>query len=84
MNQNVVYFHFISYIFFCINEYLKKGYIPIADLQSFNNRYNLGNTSINNLWELFFHQPNNYTLEEVNKYAKNIKHFKMQSKILSI
>ncbi len=60
----------------CIKYYLSKGYIPIVDLQSFKNRYNLGNTSIYNLWELFFYQPYNYTLEEVKKYAKNIKYYK--------
>ena len=59
----------------CINYYLSKGYIPIVDLQSFKNRYNLGDTSVYNLWELFFYQPNNYTLEEVKKYAKNVENF---------
>ena len=59
----------------CINYYLSKGYIPIVDLQSFKNRYNLGDTSVYNLWELFFYQPNNYTLEEVKKYARNVENF---------
>ena len=67
----------------CINTYYKKGYIPIINTKCYPNVLN-GYNFRDNLWELFFHQPNNYTLKEVNKYAKNIKHFKMQSKILSI
>ena len=56
----------------CINHFLKKGYIPIIDLQSFKNIYNKRNKSIYNPWEIFFEQPYNYTLGEVNKYGKNI------------
>ena len=59
----------------CINQYLSKGYIPIIDLQSFPNVYNKGNLSSTNPWEYFFHQPFNYSLEEVLKNAKNIKYF---------
>ena len=58
----------------CINKFLLEGYIPIVDLQSFNNIYNRGNKSMYNPWELFFCQPFNYSLEEVKKYAKNIKY----------
>ena len=58
----------------CINKYLYEGYIPIVDLQSFKNVYNLNNLSLNNPWELFFYQPYNYTLSEVKKYAKNISY----------
>ena len=58
----------------CIHKFLLKGYIPIVDLQSFNNIYNRGNKSMYNPWELFFCQPFNYSLEEVKKYAKNIKY----------
>ncbi len=59
----------------CIKQYLSMGYIPIIDLQSFPNVYNKGNLSSANPWEFFFHQPFNYSLEEVLKYAKNIKYF---------
>ena len=58
----------------CINKFLLEGYIPIVDLQSFINIYNRGNKSMYNPWELFFCQPFNYSLEEVKKYAKNIKY----------
>ena len=67
-------FSFYIIHLYCINYYLSKGYIPIADLQSSKNRYNLGDTSIYNLWELYFYQPYNYTLEEVKKYAKNVEY----------
>ena len=67
----------------CINYYLSKGYIPIVDLQSFKNRYNLNDTSVYNLWELFFYQPNNYTLEEVKKYAKNVENFICTDNLIS-
>ena len=58
----------------CIYKFLSEGYIPIVDLQSFNNIYNYGNRTIKNPWELFFYQPFNYTLEEVKLYAKNVKY----------
>ena len=64
----------------CIFLYLSKGYIPIIDLKSFKNVYNNENTSLNNPWEIFFHQPFNYSLEEVKKYAKKIKYFECNSK----
>ena len=55
-----------------------EGYIPIIDLQSFDNIYNKNNKS-NNPWELFFYQPFNYTLYEVKKYAKNITYLDCKS-----
>ena len=60
----------------CLNKYLLKGYIPIIDMQNYDSIYNRGNRSIKNPWELYFYQPNNYTLEEVQKYAKTIKYVK--------
>lgn len=60
----------------CIHNYLMKGYIPIIDIKSFPNVINGFNTSHNNYWELFFEQPYGYTLEEVQKNAKNIMHVK--------
>ena len=58
----------------CINKYLIDGYIPIVDLKTRKNKYNDRNTSLNNPWELFFDQIFNYTLDEVIKYAKNVKY----------
>ena len=56
----------------CIYKYLNEGYIPIIDFQSSGNALNFNpNTTLFNPWELFFDQPFNYTLKEVNKYAKN-------------
>ena len=59
----------------CIQHYLSKGFIPIADLKSFKNKFNRGNQSVDNPWELFFYQPYNYTYIEVKKYSKNIHMF---------
>ena len=59
----------------CIQHYLSYGYMPIADLKSFKNKFNRGNRSVDNPWELFFYQPYNYTLEEVKKYSKHYKYF---------
>ena len=64
----------------CIKKFLSTGYIPIVDLQSFPNVYNKWNLSNINPWEFFFHQPFNYSLEEVLKYAKNIQYFECTSK----
>ena len=63
----------------CIKKFLSMGYIPIIDLKSFPNVYNKGNLSIENPWEFFFHQPFNYSLEEVLLNAKNIKYFECTS-----
>ena len=60
----------------CINELLSEGTIPIIDLKSFPNIYNKGNTNTKNQWELFFYQPYNYTLDEVEKYSDNINYYK--------
>ena len=57
-----------------VNKSLTEGLIPIIDMQSFRNKYNLGNLSFYNPWESFFYQMNNYTLDEVKKYAKNFKY----------
>jgi len=69
---NCGFFSFYLVHLGCINHFLNKGYIPIIDLQSFKNIYNKRNKSVYNPWEIFFKQPYNYTLGEVNNYAKNI------------
>ena len=71
---NCGFFSFYIVHLGCANKYLNEGYIPIIDLLYFKNIFNKGNKSIYNPWELFFHQPYNYTLEEVKKYAKTIKY----------
>lgn len=70
------FFSFYGVHLGCINKTLNEGSIPIIDLQSFSNKYNKGNLSLNNPWELFFYQINNYTLQEVKKFAKKIKYEK--------
>ena len=49
----------------CAYQSLSQGYIPIIDLQSFPNMYNNGNTSKDNIWELFFFQINNYNKKKI-------------------
>ena len=60
----------------CILTYLRQGYIPIIDVGSFGNIFNSFQASSKeiNPWEVLFNQPFNYTLDEVKKNAKNIKH----------
>lgn len=70
---NCGFFSFYIVHLGCAYKSLSQGYIPIIDLQSFPNIYNNGNTSKDNIWEFFFFQTYNYTLEEVKKYAKNAK-----------
>ena len=60
----------------CVNKYVSEGYIPIIDMQNYDSIYNRGDRNLKNPWELFFYQPNGYTLEEVKKYAKNIDYVK--------
>ena len=57
----------------CILKFLIEGYIPIIDLKSYPNIINGFDTKKNNIWELFFVQPFEYTLEEVLKNAKKVK-----------
>ena len=59
----------------CIYRYLLSGYTPIIDLKSFPNVYNGNDTSKDNPWELFFHQPFNFTLKDVKKYGKHVTNF---------
>ena len=68
------FFSFYIVNFGCANKFINRGYIPIIDLQYFRNSLNKGNLTISNPWELFFYQPNNYTLKEVKKYAKHFKY----------
>jgi hypothetical protein len=51
---------------------VERGYIPIVDLQNFNNQY-LGKKEKfkENAWEYFFQQPMGYGLNDVNK-AQNV------------
>lgn len=65
----------------CINKFLQDGFVPIIDLQYFKNIFNGYNiNSLNeNPWEIFFHQPFNFTLNNVIKNGKNIKIFQCPS-----
>ena len=76
---------FSNYIVFlgCINHYLHKGFIPIIDLQSFNNVFNdfNANKSNGNPWEFFFDQPFGYTLNNIEKIAKKIQYFECEISI---
>lgn len=73
-------FAFYKHYLACLLTFINKGYIPIIDLISFPNNFNGFNTSSlnKNPWELFFHQPYEYTLENVKKNAKHIKYSKCQ------
>ena len=51
---------------------VERGYIPIVDLQNYNNQY-LGKEEMfkENAWEYFFQQPMGYGLNDISK-AKNV------------
>ena len=61
----------------CINKYINEGFIPIVDLQSFDNIFNGFNvsSSTNNPWEYFFQQPYDYKLKDIIRLVKNIYFF---------
>ena len=59
----------------CINKYFKKGYIPIINFKCFPNVLN-GNKLYYNLWETFFEQPFNFTLEKVLQNAENVEYIR--------
>lgn len=69
-------FSFYNYYLGCIDTFIKKGYTPIIDLR-FPNIFNRDkiNPLNENPWELFFNQPYQYKIENVQRKAKNIKYF---------
>ena len=56
-----------------IDYLLNNGYIPVIDYQNYKTQYNIDSPvdGTTNAWEYYFHQPSEYTLEEVYK-SKNI------------
>ena len=76
---------FSNYIVYlgCINSFLEKGFIPIIDLQSYDNVLNGFNSkkSSKNPWEYFFYQPFGYKLNDIKKNAKEIHFFECKSNI---
>ena len=64
----------------CINFFLRKGFIPIIDLQSYPNVFNRFNVneSNKNPWEYFFYQPFGYRLNSIKKTSK-IHYFECKS-----
>lgn len=65
----------------CIYKFIQLGYIPIIDLPTFKDRLTIHNLnlSFDNLWEKFFYQPYNYTLNDVKQKGKNVLIFKCES-----
>lgn len=61
----------------CIKTFIINGYIPIIEVISFPNIFNgfKINATKENPWEYFFNQPFGYSLERVEKFAKNKKYF---------
>ena len=73
--SNCGLFSYYIFHFGCIQHYLSRGFIPLADLKSFKNKFNRGNQSVDNPWELFFYQPYNHTYREVKKHSKNYSYY---------
>ena len=68
----------------CVIPYIINGDIPIIDLNSYGNIYNNFKPNISeNPWELYFHQPFGYKLNEVKKKAKKIKYYECFKKVNS-
>ena len=69
--------------FILINKFLRKGLIPIIDLQSFGNAFNGFNAykTRGNPWEFFFYQPFGYTLNNIIKYSTKIQYFECETNI---
>ena len=74
-------FSFYKVYLGCINSFIRKGFIPIIDLQSYENVFNGFNINRSNTnpWEYFFNQPFGYTLNNVKRKAKKIKYFNCKS-----
>jgi hypothetical protein len=69
---------FSNYIVYlgCIRKYLFQGFIPILELESYENAINgfRANPSRGNPWEYFFNQPFGYKYKDIKKKARNIKY----------
>ena len=69
---------FSNYIVFlgCIRKYLTQGFIPILELESYENAINgfKVDPSKGNPWEYYFNQPFGYKYKNIKKKAKNIKY----------
>ncbi len=74
-SSNGMFGFYVAYLG-CLNYYINNRYIPILDLSSFPNIFNSfnPNNSKENPWELFFSQPFEYKLKDVETYGKNIKY----------
>ena len=60
----------------CVRKYLIQGYIPILELESYENAINgfRVNLSKGNPWEYYFNQPFGYKYKDIKKKARNIKY----------
>ena len=60
----------------CVRKYLIQGFIPILELESYENAINgfRVNPSKGNPWEYYFNQPFGYKYKDIKKKAKNIKY----------
>ena len=60
----------------CIRKYLIQGFIPILELESYENAINGFEVDPlkGNPWEYYFNQPFGYKYENIKKKAKNIKY----------
>lgn len=52
---------------------INKGYIPVVDMQNFNNQLTDGNDMGKNAWELYFKQPGGYNLDDISQSRNIIK-----------
>lgn len=50
----------------------KKGYIPVVDFKNYKTQYKDPNQQIDNVWEYYFEQPSNISLDEAYKSHKVI------------
>ncbi|MFV0366116.1 MAG: hypothetical protein ACK5JS_06380 [Mangrovibacterium sp.] len=64
-------FAFVKAIFLHAAYAKEHGYTPVVDMQNFPNQYQKANTIHDNVWEIFFKQPDNYHLYNIKK-SRNI------------
>lgn len=70
---------FSNYIVYlgCLRKYMIQGFIPIFDLESYQNTINgfMDNQLKGNPWEYYFNQPFGFRYKDVIHKARNIKYF---------
>ncbi|MFV0553532.1 MAG: hypothetical protein ACK5LR_02395 [Mangrovibacterium sp.] len=67
MDESAGLFAYVRAVFLHATYAKQHGYIPVVDMHNFPNQYQKENTIHENVWEIFFKQPDNYHLYNIKR-----------------